>query len=63
MVQARRRCSTVRAVLVVHPISRCQEVNLNLIVQSIHEATDAGADLVLFGETALIGFMFNSKSR
>lgn len=49
----------MRAALVVHHISESQEITLNRIVQKIHESADAGADLVLFGEAALTGFIMN----
>lgn len=49
----------MRAALVVHPISECLETTLDRIVRMIHESADAGADLVLFGETALTGFIMN----
>ena len=49
----------MRAALAVHQISEHPETTLDRIVQTVHQSADAGADLVLFGEAAITGFIMN----
>jgi N-carbamoylputrescine amidase len=49
----------MRAALVVHCVVANRDANLHTIVRQAQLAADAGADLVLFSEAALTGFVNN----
>ncbi|MBI3974577.1 MAG: carbon-nitrogen hydrolase family protein [Chloroflexi bacterium] len=51
--------STIAAALAVHRVVSDLNANLATIERMAHEAADAGAELVVFSETALTGFIAN----